>query len=352
MPPAGDKGASESMRSIIEIQNKLIPDLIEVMQKRYAILHRILAGGTVGRRTLASSVGLTERSLRTELEVLRAQGLVEIGSAGMTLSEAGRQLVEELEPVVKELFGLSELEEAVRRAFGLKRVVVVPGDSDQSEAVKWEIGRAGSRILSQTLSPGDVVAVMGGSTMARVASQLTYPTALRDNWFVPARGGLGESVDYQANTIASEMAKRTGARYRMLHVPDHLSEEAYQTIMQEPNVREVVDMIRSARIVVHGIGDAATMARRRKLPEETVRELQADGALAEAFGYYFDRSGAVVHRMATAGLRLEDIEAAETVIGVAGGRSKGEAIAAVMRFGHDDVLVTDEAAAEEALKHA
>lgn len=187
--------------------------------------------------------------------------------------------------------------------------------------------------------------------MAHLAKQFSTSSQLKDNWFVPARGGLGESVDYQANTIASELAKRAGARYRMLHVPDHLSEEAYQTIMQEPNVREVVDMIRGARIVVHGIGDAITMARRRKLVDETKEELVKDGALAEAFGYYFDRHGKVVHRMATAGLRLEDIEAAEMVIGIAGGGSKGEAIASVMRFGHDDVLVTDEAAAREALRH-
>lgn len=339
------------MRKIVDIQKKLIPDILQTMEKRYDILRHIFVTGTIGRRTLANSVDLTERVLRTELEVLRALGLLEIGTSGMTLSDAGRQLVEEMEPIVKEVFGLSDLEEALRQAFGLKRVVIVPGDSDASDHIKREIGRAGSRVLRESLSAGDVVAVMGGSTMARMASQFAAPTQLRDNWFVPARGGLGESVDYQANTIAAELAKRTGARYRMLHVPDHLSEEAYQTLMQEPNVREVVDMIRSARIVVHGIGDAMTMARRRKLSDVTKDELLKDGALAEAFGYYFDRSGKVVHRMATAGLRLEDIEAAGIVIGIAGGRSKGEAIASVMRFGHDDVLVTDEAGAEEALKH-
>mgnify|MGYP001262152755 CR=1 FL=1 len=339
------------MRKIVDIQKKLIPDILQTMEKRYDILRHIFVTGTIGRRTLANSVDLTERVLRTELEVLRAQGLLEIGTSGMTLSDSGRQLVEEMEPIVKEVFGLSDLEEAVRQAFGLKRVVIVPGDSDSSDHTKRELGRAGSRVLRDSLSAGDVVAVMGGSTMARMASQFAAPTQLRDNWFVPARGGLGESVDYQANTIAAELAKRTGARYRMLHVPDHLSEEAYVTLMQEPNVREVVDMIRSARIVVHGIGDAMTMARRRKLSDATKSELLKDGALAEAFGYYFDRSGKVVHRMATAGLRLEDIEAAGIVIGIAGGRSKGEAIASVMRFGHDDVLVTDEAGAEEALKH-
>ncbi len=338
------------MRKILDIQKKLAPDIVQTLEKRYDILKHISLTGTIGRRTLAASVDLTERVLRSELEMLRAQGLLEIGTAGMALSDAGRQIVEDMEPIVKELFGLSDLEEAVREAFGLKRVHIVPGDSDTSDATKREMGRAASRVLRESLSPGDVVAVMGGSTMARMASQFQTPTQLRDNWFVPARGGLGESVEYQANTIAAELAKRTGARYRMLHVPDHLSEEAYQTLMQEPNVREVVDMIRSARIVVHGIGDALTMASRRKLSVSTKDELLKDGALAEAFGYYFDRAGKVVHKMATAGLRLEDIEAAGIVIGIAGGRSKGEAIASVMRFGHDDVLVTDEAGAEEALK--
>ena len=73
--------------------------------------------------------------------------------------------------------------------------------------------------------------------------------------------------------------------------------------------------------------------------------------MAESFGYYFDRNGAVVHKMPTVGLRLEDIMQTETVIAVAGGKSKGESIAAVMRSGHDDVLVTDEAAAKAMLEH-
>lgn len=339
------------MRNLLRIQKMLLPDLLPALQKRYDILRQISRTGTIGRRALAVEVEMTERVLRAELELLRAQGLLETGTTGMALSAAGRQLLEDMEPFVNELFGLSELEDRVCSAFGLRRVIIVPGDSDRSDHVKWELGRAGARVLRDSMSMGDVVAVMGGSTMFRMATQFTMPSSMKDNWFVPARGGLGESVDYQANTIASELAKRTGGRYRMLHVPDHLSEEAYQTIMQEPGVREIVDMIRSARIVVHGIGDALTMARRRKLSPATIEEIVREGALAEAFGYYFDRNGKVVHRMATAGLRLEDIEAAEVVIGIAGGRSKGEAIASVLRFGHNDVLVTDEAAAEEALRH-
>ncbi|MEK3884937.1 sugar-binding domain-containing protein [Paenibacillus sp. PL2-23] len=338
------------MRELIELQQQLVPDLLEVMRKRYMILHQVMLSDTIGRRTLANALDMTERVLRAETEFLKEQGLLEIDSAGMRISERGRSMLEQLEPLYKSMFGLSELEERLRAAFGLSQVVIVQGDSETSVQTKRELGRAACQVLRLKIHPRDVVAITGGTTLSHVANQLTPTPAMKDIWFVPARGGLGESLDYQANTLASTMAKRTGGNYRLLHVPDHLGEEAFASLMQEPNIREIVSVIRSARIVVHGIGDAMVMARRRKLELDVVEAMKADGALAEAFGFYFDRSGAVVHKMQTVGLRLEDIVNTECVIGVAGGQGKGEAIAAVMRFGHNDVLVTDEAAALEIVK--
>ncbi|QYR21539.1 hypothetical protein KZ483_00200 [Paenibacillus sp. sptzw28] len=335
------------MQSLIEIQQQLLPDLLVVMKKRYLILRQVMLSDMIGRRTLAASLQLTERVLRAETDFLKEQGLLHIDTAGMRITDAGRRLLEDMEPFYKAVFGLSELEERICEHFGLKHVTIVPGDSDSSPHSKRELGRAGCAALRRVMDKDDVVAVTGGSTLAQMANQLSTSTPLKGNWFVPARGGLGESLDYQANTIASTMAKRTGAQYRLLHVPDHLGEEAYLSLMQEPNIREIVEVIRSARIVVHGIGDAMVMARRRRVDETVIEAMKAEGALAESFGYYFDRNGAVVHKMPTAGLRLEDIMDTEVVIAIAGGHSKGEAIAAVMRYGHDDVLVTDEAAAME-----
>lgn len=204
--------------------------------------------------------------------------------------------------------------------------------------------------LRKQMASDEVIAVTGGSTLAEVAYHLTATSPLKGRWFVPARGGLGESVELQANTIASTMAKKTGARYRSLHVPDHLGEEAYQTLMQDNTILEIIQFIRKARIVIHGIGDALVMARRRKVDEATKESLRRDGALAEAFGYYFDRDGNILHKMPTVGLRIEDIQQMDTVIGVAGGKSKGEAIASVPPHGHEDILIIDEAAAMEIMK--
>lgn len=339
------------MRRILEIQKQLLPDLIEILKKRYSILHHIMLSDLIGRRALAASLRMSERVLRSEADQLKSLGLIEIESHGMRVSDAGRKLLEEFEPIVKELFGLSELEEQIAHHYNLKQVIIVPGDSDESPLVKKELGRAGASALRKSITKDDVIAVAGGSTLAEIAQHLTSPTSFKGIQFVPARGGLGESLELQANTIASLMAKRTGAQYRLLHVPDNLSEDAYQSLKSEPNVREVLEVLRKARIVVHGIGDAMTMAFRRRVDQSTIDSLQRNGALAEAFGFYFDKKGQIVHMMPMLGLRIADIEQAEIVIAVAGGASKGQAIASVLRFGHEDVLVTDEAAAHELIRY-
>lgn len=335
------------MRDMLNIQKQLLPDLMDTMKKRYTILHHIMVSGIVGRRTLAGSLNTTERIMRAEVDFLKAQGLLEVETSGIRISLAGRQLLESIEPLVKDLFGLTELEEQIRSHFGLKQVVIVPGDSDTSPHTKKELGRAGAAVLLKHISQDEVIAVTGGSTTAEVAYHLSSSNLLKGSWFVPARGGLGESLEFQANTIASTMAKKTGAKYRLLHVPDHLGEEAYQSLMQDSTILEIIQFIRKARIVVHGIGEAMVMARRRKVDADTTSNLQQDGALAEAFGYYFNREGRILHKTPTVGLRIEDIQAMDCVIGVAGGKSKGEAIASVLRFGHEDILVTDEAAATQ-----
>ncbi|KHF30039.1 Central glycolytic genes regulator [Anoxybacillus sp. BCO1] len=48
----------------------------------------------------------------------------------------------------------------------------------------------------------------GGTTLAAVAEMMTPDAKYRDVLFVPARGGLGEDVTNQANTICARMLKK------------------------------------------------------------------------------------------------------------------------------------------------
>lgn len=70
---------------------------------------------------------------------------------------------------MKDLFGLTDLEERIRSHYGLRQVVIVPGDSDVSPHTKKELGRAGASVLRKLVREDEVIAVTGGSTLAEVA---------------------------------------------------------------------------------------------------------------------------------------------------------------------------------------
>lgn len=189
----------------------------------------------------------------------------------------------------------------------------------------------------------------GGTTVAAVAEMMGSTPALKETTFVPARGGLGEAVELEANYIASLMAKKTGGSYRLLHVPDQLSDEAYRTVIREPHIREILELLKTARIAVHGIGEAMELAARRKSPPGVMRRLRETKAVGEAFGYYFNRRGEIVHRMKTVGIHPEDLQRMDRIITVAGGASKADAIAAICPVACRDTLITDEGAARAIL---
>lgn len=338
------------MYSLLDIQKRLLPDVLEVMQKRYQVLHFIGLMEPVGRRSLAVSLNLTERVLRGEVEFLKDQQLITISTSGMYLTSDGKVLLEQLREVMRELKGIHTIEEELQKKLGLRKVIVVPGDSDESPWVKSELGRAASAYMKAVLKKKSIIAVTGGSTMAAIADRLAPDYDNYDLLFVPARGGIGEDVKNQANTICAAMADQTAASHRVLYVPDQVSEEMYQSIIKEPEINEVLQLIKSASMVLHGIGDAKTMAERRKTNEKELDLLINERAEGEAFGYYFNEAGKVVHKVQTIGLQLQDLVHIPQIIAVAGGGSKSKAIASYMKQAPlSTVLITDQGAANQLL---
>jgi central glycolytic genes regulator len=339
------------MQSFIDIQKRLLPDLLQVLQKRYSILRYIGFMQPVGRRSLAASLGFTERVLRSEVDFLKDQNLIFINNVGMSLTSEGKNLLEDLEGFMRELKGIDVMELQLRHRLGIKKVVIVPGDSDQSPMVKADLGKACANWMKNFLVRKNIIAVTGGSTMAAVAEGLTPEHGHNELLFVPARGGIGEDVQNQANTICSNMANNTHSKHRVFYVPDQVSTEIYESLIKEPGIHEVLNLIKSASIVLHGIGDAITMAGRRKTSPDVMDKIQNGKAVAEAFGYYFNEEGDIVHKVSTIGLQLEDLAKIPSVIAVAGGSSKAKAIKAYMKQAPSStVLITDEGVAKKLLK--
>lgn len=333
------------LKRMIQVQQKIVPDLIDKMYRRYSILTTIQKLQPVGRRTLSDILKVTERVLRSETDLLKTQGLILVKSTGMTLTADGVEVVSQLNDYFNRYSDYHHLARLIKEQYGIKEVHVIPGDSDTDSNVKVELGRIAGQSLEKQLFEEAVVSVTGGSTMASVSdamSPLPYNVL-----FVPARGGLGENVVFQANTICSSMAHRTNGSYTTLYVPDQVSEQTYNNLLSEPSVIQTLKKIRESQFIVHGIGDALTMARRRQSSSEVIDKLQHHQATGEAFGYYFNQEGNIVHKVKTIGIQLEDVQSKPYIFAVAGGKSKGYAIKSYLQFApRHSVLVIDEAAAE------
>jgi len=334
-----------------EYLSLLAPELPEILVRRYRLLRKIYYSAPIGRRSLASYFQMGESILRKETELLREQGLIAVEPRGICLTDSGESLVTAITPYIKSFLGLTVLEEKLSKILKVKRVIVVAGDLENDEVVLLEMGRAAAKILRKILKPQMVLAVSGGTSCAAFSHMLPESGGPSGITVVPARGGLGEVVDYQANTIAARVAQKLKANYRLLHLPDSLSQEALDMLLREKKIKEILDLINTARILVHGIGTAEEMARRRGAGIEEMKRMNEEGAVGEVFGFFFNKRGEIVDSIPSLGLYLEDLgKRVDNVIVVAGGRKKAEAIIAVVGNHPRDLLVTDEAAAKRILE--
>lgn len=337
------------MKDLLELQTKIVPEIIDILEKRYIILRNIYYNQPIGRRALANNLNLGERVVRTEVNILKNQGLLSIETNGMNVTEEGRLIIERLKDYIHGLKGLNNLEKKIKDMLNINRVYIVPGDSNEDILTFKDMGKTASIIIKQLINDGDIIGITGGTTMAQVAEEMTCEKAKRDVLVIPARGGLGKDLETQSNNIAANLAKKLGGSYRLLQVPDNIGEEALKALLTVHEIKEVLDMIKNMDLLIFGIGRADVMAQRRELETDKVEKIKKDGAVAEAFGYYFNTDGDIVLETSTIGISLEDFEGIKTVVGVAGGEEKAEAIIATSKLHSNMTLITDEGAARKIL---
>ena len=326
------------MEHKLQLIKKIAPDLTEEMIKRYRVLKTVRLLQPCGRRLVVLSLGMTERTVRSEIERLSAQALVHISKIGMSLTEEGMEVLEGLETIFSALTGLSILEERLTDALGAQKVFIAQGDSDSSERAKKEMGQLAARVLSENTTEDLRIAIAGGSAMAELVQA--------------ARGSIGRRLELQADTLAARLAEKLQADYRLLHLPDNLSPRVLEEMKKDPDISETIAEMEQANILLLGVGNALELAEKRRLDEAVRKQLEKDNAVAEACGYYFDGAGKVVYETRSIGIDFNDIDKMDCIILVAGGKKKAESLLAVSHSIPNGIFVTDEGAALEMLRLA
>ncbi len=330
----------------LELLKRLVPEIIFLLEKRYNILRVVSYNQPIGRRLLSEQLELGERVVRSEVEFLKGQQLLLSDAVGVSLTKECEILMPQLAELIHQFRGLAFLEDYLEKKMELTKVCIVPGDLDEANTNLRELGKTAGKLVSEVVQDDWVIAVSGGTTMAEVARQIPQTDEKKGILVVPARGGLGEVVEIQSNTIAARIAKSLQGSYRLLYVPDDISEEALENFVLDHKILETIALAKRANLLLHGIGVPKIMAARRDLNWQDLLKWAKKLPVGEAFGYYFAEDGSVAVTTPTVGPRLEDLARFNQVVAVAGGKSKAKAILAVLKAGFVKVLITDQGAAE------
>ncbi len=242
--------------------------------------------------------------------------------------------------------------------FGLRVARVLAGSSVDPARLLSQIGELAARYLTTVLADGMSVSVGWGTTLYEVVQALR-PAYYRDIRVAQALGSLGSKLPAIDNhLIVRLLADRLGGTPHFLPAPMIVeSELVRQSLLQDPQVRETLEIGRHSDISLTGVGVAepelAGMYRAGYIDEAALDDIRAAGAVGDVLVDFFDRNGTRLGLPVTRrviGLALDDLAGIPMTIGVAGGTRKSAAILGALRTGVLHVLVTDEETARDVIR--
>lgn len=247
----------------------------------------------------------------------------------------------------------SRLEKGLIEKYDLKDVFLIP-TIDRS-GLNDSLAKAAAQYIEENCNPGDYVNIGYGDTVSKTVSHLIYavnkPISL-----VSLSGG----VSYYTSSIINGAHKRNSEvpTPKIYVIPAPLiasTNELAKDLLQEPSIKDILEMSQLASMSVVGIGaatDTATVFKYNIIKPSDLVLLQMQGAVGDILSYFYDKNGNIIKtdildRLISSNANM--LKQHETVIGVAGGEEKVQAIKGAMLGKFVNVLVTDEETAEALL---
>lgn len=256
--------------------------------------------------------------------------------------------------VVNPLEGLSEIETGLAKAFGLKKVIVLPNLGQRDHEIKQRLGEKAAQFLHSIVRDGDTIAVSWGTTLYEAALRIR-PKRVSGVRVVQCNGGIGRT---DVNTHAAEIIERIGGAFNAqsfsLPIPAIVdNKEVAEMLRNDSQIKEIFGLLYTANIALFSVGiptNNSILVEAGYFTPRDLVELQQKGAVGDICSRYITLEGEICDpelNARTIGLELEYLRRPTMYsIAVAGGRAKVPAIIGACRGGYVDVLITDESAAQ------
>jgi deoxyribonucleoside regulator len=254
----------------------------------------------------------------------------------------------------------NDLAQQLCQAYNLAEAYVLAEPPEDYGLLLRRLGELGARRLHEALHPGITIGLSWGTGVHAVVSAMRF-TPVPDATVVQLIGAVGHGdpmVD--GLELARWLAQKLDASFRFLSAPLLVEDEAVaQALRRERINQETLALAAQAEVAVIGIGtpepEYSSLLRAGYLHRSDLDELIAAGVAGDIVAHQFDDCGRLLDISANrraVNLDAESIRRIPKVIAVSGGVAKARAIAAALRGGYCNCLVTDAKAAQCVLDRA
>lgn len=248
-----------------------------------------------------------------------------------------------------------DLQKKLEDIFGIRKAIIIPKLSNSENNLIYQLADGCIDYLNQTIKDNMTIAISWGRTVHAIANRIR-DIGKSNLLITPLVGGIGnETTEYHSNIVCDLMAKNLGGNSYGLYAPVFVSTKGVKdNIFHDKGINKVIETSKNADIAIMSIGNILSSVMRQIdiLEEKEVNELLSKGAIGDMNTSFFDKYGHIVQTKLyerTISLTMDELSKVPTVIAVAGGEDKIEAIHGALKGNLMDVIVLDEGVAREIL---
>lgn len=286
------------------------------------------------QQSIAVELGLTRLRVIELLKKTKNEGIVQI------------KIVDPSKDFVK-------LGKDIANKYGLKKVIVIPESIDRADQLKRNLGRAASAYLNETLKAGDILGVGWGFSVMETVNCLDN-CEKRPITVIPLIGGGSETLpQYEVNEFIRKISIAFNGTSYLLYAPALVDNKKIKdSITTDSKIKRILDLWSKANVMLIGIGAMKTRmpyALSKYLETQPI-DFEEQGIVGDILCRFYDICGNSINiemHERFIGIDLNTLKNSDTVIGVAGGLAKFDAILGAIKGKVVNVLITDEVVARK-----
>ncbi|MDL2258131.1 sugar-binding transcriptional regulator [Eubacteriales bacterium OttesenSCG-928-K08] len=243
--------------------------------------------------------------------------------------------------------------------FSLKDAVIAPRGNIQ-EGVLNAVSQIAADYVEDLLRDDMTIGIGWGSTIHRLVNMLK-PSSYHGTHVIQLVGGTNLTENYADSVqLALDFARKTGAVPHILNAPLLVSSKEVRDIFIEENsIRHHLELTSGIDAAIATIStnapDRSTLVSAGYLTREQTQALCNEGLFTHMLGQHIDEQGVLANiplNDRVVGINLNTFKRIPLRIGVACGEYKARQIAAALKGGYINVLITDELTAMQVEKAA